>query len=1718
MRILKKSVSILLALIMIVGAIGAAPFKVGAQTAAVTTWSELVSAVGSGSDVSIVLGADVMSGDSDSCLNIAEGKRIELDLNGFSLSRGAIKDAGTGYVFKIAWGAILRIVDSSGDDSGKISGGSSEQGGAFYNEGTLLLEGGTVCLNSSTRCGGAVYNQGRFEMSGGILRDNVSADGGAIYNRSGGFITLSGSAKITGNESCTYGGGAITNYGQLTVTDAAEISSNQAFTRGGGVWSGGSSTLELYGGTITGNNAGVAGNGVYFSGALLNMKGSPIVRFNDDDDLFLCDGKKIKVTGQLASSATHPGEYPNVGVVVAGGSRAITSGYALYNPEGDGSRVFFYTTDYRSLDLVDGEMYSEELKTTYLYRYWDSNAKKVRTNYQYADNVVDVATLADNSSVGMGSGRWYIVRGNVTIKHRLNINGTANLILGDGATLTCTDGIRSERGWDSVLNIYAQKEGSGKLISKTDSRDYAAIGGNKTHDAGTLNVYGGYIEAKGLRSGIAGGTDVDDPGGAGGPVKIFSGTVIAEATANSCAGAGIGGGNDAVACWKSGEGIVIYGGTVTATAHYGAGIGNGSGDAGSSPGSIAIYGGKVTAKGETGIGGGNDNSNPRIDIYDGEVVATGRFGRTAGAGIGSGFSANQGGAISIHGGSVLAVGSSGAGIGGGYHGSGGEVYITGGVVVANAACRGAGIGGGDSGKGGTVSISGGVVHASSTTYDRTGELYKDVEKFFGGFIKISPQKSIIDNYTNAAVMLLILSITAIVDYTRDNDVVGAGIGGGYDASGGTVSISGNAIVCAETGLSAATAIGKGKKGDNNGSLNISDEHMVLAGTSPDNLTRASKGSRVNLSRSKCVEIMSCDHQGASFRMNADEHLASCQWCGSHYWENHTYDSSGLICTVCGYERILVSFDANGGSGTMAPVYLTKNSDYNLPACGFAAPEGQVFIGWTRDGSEELMAPDTPIQADSCMTLTANWSDYLNLSVNGTPVSENNKDDILGDGTASFDSDSGELTLCGANLTKIEAERIALTVKGTGTIDNPYGCGIQVDYGLLTLDGDLDITGSDIGVKALGTGSTSGKIIIAGGSLRITGGARGISSQSGLFICNEIEQLEVSATADYGRAINAYNSFSGQFVIESELYIKEPENGRISDSGISGNPAHVIIEPKIVTVGFDANGADDTGDYAMEPVVGRQTNIITLPEPSFRTPDGKVFAGWDLDGQIYRPGDGYTLSEDVTFSAVWKNEICTLTFHANFGEDETFICTVPYGEEFIFPDSPFDYPDDMLLIRRWKEDPVSEAKLHRFGSITTVKDDMDYYGIYSSNHTHSLEAVEAVAPACEKSGNIAYWHCTLCERYYADEQASQRLSEDEITIPETGHTPGEPVREYEFPATAETDGSYDSVVYCTVCEKEISREQVIVPYDGHFYAHSLSLNGDVGVNFYLDLSAEELARGVRVDFACNGKTDSVTFNSESTAETRECVAGLYKATCYVCAAEMNDDITAGITVGGADDPIETETYRVRTYADVIIANEGDKFSAELITLVKTLLNYGAGAQTQFTHNIDNLANAGVNYPLVGLEADEISGIEGTVPSKDSIDSLLSGAGVSIEYYGYSLILKTKTTLRFYFKKNGADTSQLALMNRNGINVGTAENYNNSYCYIEVSDIAASRLSECYELKFGDTSLGSFSSLSYVKDVLLNDNGDQPITNTVTALYRYNEAAVTYFNSIAQGGGQ
>ncbi len=85
------------------------------------------------------------------------------------------------------------------------------------------------------------------------------------------------------------------------------------------------------------------------------------------------------------------------------------------------------------------------------------------------------------------------------------------------------------------------------------------------------------------------------------------------------------------------------------------------------------------------------------------------------------------------------------------------------------------------------------------------------------------------------------------------------------------------------------------------------------------------------------------------------------------------------------------------------------------------------------------------------------------------------------------------------------------------------------------------------------------------------------------------------------------------------------------------------------------------------------------------------------------------------------------------------------------------------------------------------------------HTY---AEEVTAPTCTEAGYTTYT-CTRCGDTYT-----------EAGDPATGHTAAEAVVENNVDPTCTEAGSYDSVVYCSVCGAEISRETVDVDALGH----------------------------------------------------------------------------------------------------------------------------------------------------------------------------------------------------------------------------------------------------------------------------------------------------------------
>ena len=70
----------------------------------------------------------------------------------------------------------------------------------------------------------------------------------------------------------------------------------------------------------------------------------------------------------------------------------------------------------------------------------------------------------------------------------------------------------------------------------------------------------------------------------------------------------------------------------------------------------------------------------------------------------------------------------------------------------------------------------------------------------------------------------------------------------------------------------------------------------------------------------------------------------------------------------------VSFDANGGTGTMAEVTGVSAGAYTLPANGFIAPDGKRFVGWATSASGTATAAGEAITISDNATLYAIWEE------------------------------------------------------------------------------------------------------------------------------------------------------------------------------------------------------------------------------------------------------------------------------------------------------------------------------------------------------------------------------------------------------------------------------------------------------------------------------------------------------------------------------------------------------------------------------------------------------------------------------------------------------------------------------------------------------------------------------------------------------------------------
>ncbi|MBR6960601.1 MAG: hypothetical protein IKH76_09015, partial [Clostridiales bacterium] len=272
-------------------------------------------------------------------------------------------------------------------------------------------------------------------------------------------------------------------------------------------------------------------------------------------------------------------------------------------------------------------------------------------------------------------------------------------------------------------------------------------------------------------------------------------------------------------------------------------------------------------------------------------------------------------------------------------------------------------------------------------------------------------------------------------------------------------------------------------------------------------------------------------------------------------------------------------------------------------------------------------------------------------------------------------------------------------------------------------------------------------------------------------------------------------------------------------------------------------------------------------------------------------------------------------------------------------------------------------------------------------------------------------------------------------------------------------------------------------------YTLSLEGDIAVNFHMELTDDVLANEeAYMEFKLDGLADQQVYVKDAVPAE---VGGktYYSFKCRVPAKNMTTTINAQLICGS--DKGTVYSYTVKDYANYIIENaEGYAQYTEVLSVVKSILNYGAAAQKYFGVDTDNPAN--IDLSTADKTVPEYTAEDINKPYDPSATVLPEG----VTFEGASLSLKSETTLSLYFK-----SGKELIFRCGGRTVEYGES--GSYKIARIRNINIRDLGENLEVIVSsgdDTGSITYSPLTYCYNVLDGDY-DTKLQNVCRALYAY-----------------
>ena len=329
-----------------------------------------------------------------------------------------------------------------------------------------------------------------------------------------------------------------------------------------------------------------------------------------------------------------------------------------------------------------------------------------------------------------------------------------------------------------------------------------------------------------------------------------------------------------------------------------------------------------------------------------------------------------------------------------------------------------------------------------------------------------------------------------------------------------------------------------------------------------------------------------------------------------YAEDHNHFASPDAEVTVGEGKPLadftITFNGNGGSGSMEPVTVKAGTNYILPACGFTAPADQEFKAWEIGGAEYKVGDSYTVDRDT--EIKALWENSVITPTTYT-VTVGNDGNGTGTATPSTAATGTEITLTATPKEGYHFKEWQVISGGVTIKDNKFlmpSANVEV-RAIFEKDAPPVPTEFTITVKTDGNGTAS-------------------ASHAKAVVGTEIR---LTATPKEGYHFKEWQVISGNVTIKDNKFTMP--DGNVEVKAIFEKDAPPAPTEFTITVKTDGNGTASASHA--KAVVGTEIILTATPKTGYHFKEWQV-----ISGGVTIKDDKFTMpSANVEVKAIFEKD-------------------------------------------------------------------------------------------------------------------------------------------------------------------------------------------------------------------------------------------------------------------------------------------------------------------------------------------------------------------------------------------------------------------------------------------------------------------------------------------------